>query len=94
MAYFTTLPVPKKGAKLTALHLAQLGVDLAAVTPTSLSAMPGSRDTAVVKLKVCYILLYMDSWSFKSAMFGVQTTHSMLFYLCRLRARDRSSSWC
>ena len=52
MAYFTTLPVPKKGAKLTALHLGQLGVDLAAVTPTSLSAMPGSRDTAVIKLKV------------------------------------------
>ena len=52
MAYFTTLPVPKKGAKLTALHLGQLGVDLAAVTPTSLSAMPGSRDTAVIKQKV------------------------------------------
>ena len=52
MAYFTTLPVPEKGAKLTALHLEQLGVDLAAVTPSSLSAMPGSRDTAVIKLKV------------------------------------------
>ena len=52
MAYFTTLPVPKKGAKLTALDMGQLGVDLAAVTPKSLSAMPGSRDTAVIKLKV------------------------------------------
>ena len=58
MAYFTTLPVPKKGAKLTALHMGQLGVDLAAVTPTSLSAMPGSRDTAVIKLKVGTRLFY------------------------------------
>ena len=53
MVYFTTLPVPDKGAKLTALHLGQLGVDLSSVTPKGVFAMPGSKDVAIINLKVC-----------------------------------------